>query len=340
MALGVMLLAAHGRAADAGPVARGPLLGVAVEAGDFSQAGAAAVLGPPVRSITPENAMKMDALQPRPGRWSFGTADALVAEARARGMRVRGHTLIWHRQQPPWLAGRVWTRPELLAVLRDHVRTTVGHFRGRVAEWDVVNEPLAADGTLRESVWLRVIGPTYIEEALRAARAADPRARLVINDYNAERAGPKRDGLLALARRLRARGAPLDGVGLQGHVRTDWHPTADELRETFREFGRLGLSVGVTELDVEIRGAGAQAERSARQAEVYRLYGEACASAGCRGLTVWGLRDDRSWLGADAEALPFRSDYSPKPAWGALLTALGSGVSSASGTTPAAPSRG
>lgn len=301
----------------------GRRIGVAVGSWVLGDAHAAAMVGRHFGSVTPENEMKMDALQPQRGRFAFEEADAIVAMAERNGLQVRGHTLVWHRQVPAWITQREWTRAELLAVLRDHVRTVVAHFRGRVGEWDVVNEPLDADGRLRGSIWLRVIGPDYIDEALRTARAADPGARLVLNEFNAERPGPKRDGLRALARGLRDRGVPLDGIGLQGHVRTDWHPTRSELRDAIRGFTRLGLSVSLTELDVATDGTpGTPAERLALQASVYGIYAGACADLrGCRGLTVWGLGDAVSWLGPDALALPFDDAYSPKPAWDALVAA-------------------
>jgi endo-1,4-beta-xylanase len=326
------------RAADTPAPARSPraapLIGVAVGWSALTDPRSQRLIGRRYGSVTPENEMKMNALQPERGRFSFARADAIVALAERNGQEVRGHALVWHRQIPAWITGRAWTRPELLGVLREHVRAVVSHFRGRVAEWDVINEPLAAGGGLRDNIWLRVIGPDYIDEALRAARASDPDARLLVNEFNAERPGPKLEGLRALVRGLRERGTPLDGVGLQGHARTDWHPTPAELTATMRGFTLQGLTVSVTELDVATdRSPGSLAERLALQSKVYGIYGAVCAGTpGCRGLTVWGLTDPDSWLGPQALALPFDANYSPKPAWGALVTAWGGSANSDAGS--------
>jgi endo-1,4-beta-xylanase len=310
--------------ADAAPARA---LGVALQWPPPDDPRTRAILVGRVSSITPEVAMKMGVLQPREGRFDFAAADGLVALAERDGLAVRGHTLVWYKHLPAWLAGRGWSREELVEVLRAHVRAVVGHYRGRVAEWDVVNEPLDGGGRLRESIWMRAIGPEYIDIALAAARQADPGARLMINEYGVEGPGPKRDALLSLVASLRRRGVPLDGVGLQGHVRTDDHPTREQLDETIRAFAGLGASVSISELDVAERPPPARpAAEDAAQARVYAIFGGACAaSPACRGVTVWGLSDADSWLGPEARALPFDADRLPKPAWTALVAALDGG---------------
>jgi len=271
-------------------------------------------------SLTAENEMKMDALAPARGRWSFGTADRMVDLARANGKRVRGHTLVWHNQLPGWLTSGSWTRAELLAIMREHVTTVVRHYRGRVDEWDVVNEPIESDGSLRRSLWLQVIGPDYVEHALRFAREADPDAKLYVNDFNVERPGAKGEGLLRLATELRRQGAPLDGVGFQTHVKTTWYPSQSGLEAMFRRYAELGLEVGVTELDVTTSETpGTTAQRWAAQAVVYRAVGQACrATRACGRVTTWGVSDRSTWLGTHQMPLPFSTDYAPKPAWEAL----------------------
>ena len=265
-------------------------------------------------SVTPENEQKMAFVQPRQGTFAFAEADALVDAARARGKRVRGHTLVWHQQNPAWLTARPWTADELRLVLADHVGTVAAHFRGRVDTWDVVNEPLEDDGTLRAggAPWLPVLGPSYIETALRAARAADPSARLFINELAAERPGPKLDALVALAAGLKARGVPLDGIGLQNHTTAGGFPDRGALVATMRRFAALGLDVEITEMDVVSR-------TPAEQAPAYLEAAAACAAVeACTRITVWGLSDADSWLGPAAQALPFDAALRPKPAWTAL----------------------
>ena len=278
-------------------------------------------------SITPENEMKFERVQPERGEWSFAGADALVDVARRAGKRVRGHTLVWHQQLPEWLKERRWSARELEAVLVDHVRTVVSRYRGRVDTWDVVNEPIAADGGWRSSPgspWLEVLGPRYIEIALRAARAADPEASLFVNELGAEAGGPKLDGLVAMARDLRRRGVPLDGIGLEAHLAAEEAPGRERLEQTIRRLAGLGLDVELTELDVSVAGLrGGDDARLARQAGIYRDAAAACAAVPrCRRVTIWGLSDRFSWLGPDAMALPFDAELRPKPAWDALREGL------------------
>jgi endo-1,4-beta-xylanase len=273
-------------------------------------------------SLTPENEMKMAFLQPRRGEFDFETADAMVRFARLRGARVRGHTLVWHQQNPGWLTHGKWTAGTLEEALGDHVRTVVGHFRGRVDTWDVVNEPLEADGSLRagDAPWAPVLGASYIETALRAARAADPGARLFVNELAAEHPGPKLDALVALAADLRARGVPLDGIGLQNHTTVGGFPDRDRLAAAIARFAALGLEVEITEMDVgTTAGAGSLEDRLARQADAYAAAAQACrANPACTRLTVWGMADHLSWLGGGERALPFDETLAPKPAWAAL----------------------
>jgi endo-1,4-beta-xylanase len=273
------------------------------------------------QALTPETELKMDALAPQPGRLDFSRADALVDWARAHGITVNGHTLLWQQQQPPWLSARSWTHDELLAVLRWYVQGVVAHFRGRVASWDVVNEPLVGDGSLRPNIWQRVIGDDYIAYALRYAREADPAVRLMINDYGIERPGPKADGMVALLSRLRRDGVPLDAVGVQSHVTTSWAPTDTALQTTMARFAALDLGVDITELDVATQPGDAEL---LRQAEIYHRFGLACRQQpACSRVTTWGFTDASTWLGSAARPLLFDEAGRGKPAWPALIYGLG-----------------
>lgn len=275
-------------------------------------------------SMTPENAMKWDAVQPDRDSWEFGEADALVTLARKTGKRVRGHTLVWGTQLPAWVAGGHWTPAQLRAVLVDHVRTEVAHFRGKVESWDVVNEPLANDGRLAGDVFLRVLGPSYIDLAFRTAHAADPHARLFLNELAGELPGPKQDALVALVAGLRRRGVPIDGVGLEDHTESTHYPRPAQLLTILRRLTSLGLDVEITELDVALRGPPRLALE--HQAEAYAATARACAAVPrCTGLTVWGVTDRWSWLGAQAQADLFDARGRPKPALAALRRAFGRG---------------
>jgi endo-1,4-beta-xylanase len=276
------------------------------------------------RALTPENEFKMEALAPAPGRLDFTQADAIMAWADAHGVAVHGHTLVWDQQLPRWLTDRSWSRAELRGVLRWYVTGVARHFRGRVATWDVVNEPLADDGgVLRQNLWRQVLGPGYVALALRWARAADPTARLLINDYGIERAGRKADAMVGLLRALRAARVPVDGVGLQSHLTTSWAPSAADLAATMRRYAALGLEVDVSELDVGLPPGRPTAAALAAQRRIYATVARACREQpGCRRLTTWGFTDASTWLGTDRHPLPFAVDGTPKPAWAALRAAL------------------
>ena len=271
-------------------------------------------------SLTPENVMKMDALAPAPGQFSFGEADALVRWSRRHGIAIHGHTLVWGSQIPPWVADGTWTREELRTFLEHYVKTVVGRYRGRIESWDVVNEPLATDGSLQRNLWRRVLGPGYVADALRWAHEADPGARLYVNDFNIEGRSPKTDGMLALLSRLRRERAPIDGVGLQSHLTLGSAPPAHQLRRTMRRYAALGLAVDVSEMDVPT-GRGRRAE--AAQARVYQEVATACRELpACGRFATWGFTDASTWLGTGERPLPFTAHGAAKPAWRAIESAL------------------
>ncbi|WP_367129656.1 endo-1,4-beta-xylanase [Saccharothrix sp. HUAS TT1] len=275
--------------------------------------------------VTAENAMKWDALAPARDRYDWGPADALVAFARANGQRVRGHTLVWHNQNPAWLADV--PADELGAVLRHHVQTTVRRFRGAVWQWDVVNEAVEEDGSLRDTVWLRALGPGYVADAFRWAHEADPDALLFYNDYEVEDVNAKSDGVHELVRELRRRGVPIHGVGVQGHLKAGSPPRS--MRENLGRFADLGLRTAVTEADVRVV-VPADPAKLAAQAEGYRALLDAClATPGCLSFTVWGYTDRYSWVPGwfegEGTANILDENFAAKPAHRALRDGLSSG---------------
>src|SRR5271170_7494808 len=168
-------------------------------------------------SVTPENAMKWESIEPLRGEYDWARADALVAFAKAHGQKVRGHTLVWHTQLPLWLIDGAFSPDELRSLMVAHIAAEAGRYRGAIYAWDVVNEPFTDDGNWRNSIWREAMGPDYVAIALKAARAADPDAKLYVNDYNVESAGPKMRALYDLVASLKRNGVPIDGVGLQSH---------------------------------------------------------------------------------------------------------------------------
>jgi endo-1,4-beta-xylanase len=276
--------------------------------------------------LTPENDMKHERLQPAQGVYDFSGADALVAFAEAHAMRVRGHTLVWHRQLAPWLTAGNWTADEAKALLQDHIETVVGHYKSRVAAWDVVNEALADDGSLRPGFWADHIGREYIELAFQWAHAADPDAALFYNDYSLEWPGPKADSAYTMLADLLQRGIPVDGIGFQAHFQVRQLPSQASLAATFDRFAALGLEVHITELDVRVPVPASATDLQAQAQNYATVVGACLASAACHMVVMWGFTDADSWVPATfngyGQALIFDAQYSPKPAYWALHSLL------------------
>jgi endo-1,4-beta-xylanase len=273
-------------------------------------------------AVTAENAMKWESVEPQQGVFDWSGADAVVANARANHQVVRGHTLVWHSQLPAWLTGGTFTDAELRTILRDHIRTEVSRYRGKVRYWDVVNEAFNEDGTLRQTIWLDRLGPGYIADAFRWAHQADPHAKLFYNDFNLESIGPKSDAALALVKQLRADGVPIDGVGFQGHLAIQFGFPSD-LADNMRRFIRLGLETALTEVDVRMP-LPVTPEKQTLQADFYQDTFAACVQVRrCVGYTVWGYTDRHSWVPGffvgQGSACLFDENLMPKSAYQALL---------------------
>ena len=300
------------------------------------------VLGAQFSSLTPENDMKWDAVHPAPDVYDFASADALVAYAKANHQQVRGHTLLWHSQNPAWVteASKTWTCDQARDVLEDHIRTVVGHFKGEIYEWDVANE-IFQDTWDNGGVKLRTEANPFfkacsddpvalLEDAFRWAHDADPDAVLFLNDYNAEGINEKTDAYYALAQRMLADGTPLGGFGAQAHLSLQYGFDTT-LQANFERFAALGLQVAVTEADVRIPllegETGPTPEQVATQAERYDGLLQACLNVkACSSFTVWGFPDANSWVPdvfpGEGWATIFEDDYSPKPAFDAMLESL------------------
>jgi endo-1,4-beta-xylanase len=287
--------------------------------------------------MTAEDAMKMTYLEPAQNVYNFSTADLMIAWAQANGKQIHGHTLIWHEQLPGWitqgqpgllgLTHQPWTAPALQQAMDSYIANVVGHFNGKVPEWDVVNEPLHWDGTLHQDIWSQTIGPDYIEEAYRDARAADPTAKLCLNQNGAEAPGPEADALYALISRLRAEGL-VDCLGFEMHLSGSGIDTAT-LEATFRRFAGLGVEIHISEMDDDLAQVpGDETTRLATQAQAYHTAAIACYRVPqCTRFTTWGVSDAATWLtDADAEPLPFDPNMAPKPAWAAIQQGLQSGT--------------
>ncbi|MER5268386.1 endo-1,4-beta-xylanase [Actinosynnema sp. NPDC002837] len=291
----------------------GRYFGAGVQGYKLSDPAYAGILDREFAVVTPENEMKLDATEPQQGRFSFAPADRVVDHAVRQGKRVRGHTLLWHSGQPSWLVNL--SGAALRQAMLNHVTQVVAYYRGRIHSWDVVNEAFAdgTSGARRDSNFQRT-GDDWIEAAFHAARAADPGAKLCYNDYNTENwAHAKTQAVYRMVRDFRARGVPIDCVGLQSHFTAN-HPVPADFAGTIRNFAALGVDVQLTELDIEGSGA--------TQAENYRRAVTAClAVSRCTGITVWGIRDSDSWR-ASSTPLLFDPTGARKPAYTAVLDAL------------------
>lgn len=294
--------------------------------------------------IVAGNAMKPEALQPREGVFRFAQADKLVAFADQTGTRLRGHTLVWHNQTPAWFfedpadPQKPASKEVVLQRLRDHVTTVVSHFAGEVDTWDVVNEVLSDRSGLRTgdegSRWYELAGPGYIDEAFRAARAADPHARLAINDYNLESDRSKQDAMVELVKGMKARGVPVDVVGLQGHISL-YGPSVDDFRRAIERFAALGVKVQVTELDVSVYRSPSEprkdptpellADQGRRYAELFAMFRQEAAAGRLDMVVLWGTADDDTWLdnfpvmGRPDAPLLFDRNLQAKPAFWAVV---------------------
>jgi endo-1,4-beta-xylanase len=338
-------------------VPRGWLIGAAINQRQSDGVDTAAVdlVTRHFNSISPENLLKFESIQREPGRFTFEAQDRYVAFGAARGMAVIGHTLVWHSQTPAWVwegadgspAGRV----TMLERMQTHIATVVGRYKGRIRGWDVVNEALNDDGTVRDSPWRRGIGDDYIARAFEFARQADPEAELYYNDFNLASHPGKRAGAIRIVRDLQQRGLRVDAIGEQGHWRLDT-PTAAAIDQTITELRATGLKVMITELDVNLlppapRLARGEAPSPASnpfadglpddvQQALARRYGDAfrvllAHRDDITRVTFWGVSDADSWLNRGRVNHPLLWDRQrrPKPALDEVVRVL-SGTSTLS----------
>jgi endo-1,4-beta-xylanase len=313
----------------------------------------AAIVETQFNTISPENVLKWESVHPRPDGFNFDPADRYVAFGEKHHMFIIGHTLVWHNQVPRWVfqddKGAVLDRDALLKRMHDHIRAVVGRYKGRIGGWDVVNEALNEDGTMRQTPWLKIIGDDYIARAFAFAHEADPAAELYYNDYSLENEA-KRSGAVALIRKLKEQGVPIRAVGLQGHDKMDF-PTIEQQDATIGAFAKLGVKVNITELDIDVLprasqqgGADVSLNVAAQtklnpyaaglpdavQQALARRYADLFAVfLKYRGtitrVTFWGVTDGDSWLndwpvkGRTSYPLLFDRQGNPKPAFDAVV---------------------
>jgi GH35 family endo-1,4-beta-xylanase len=290
--------------------------------------------------VTPENETKWGSLQPVDAQhWNFSQADAIVQAARNANQAVKGHAFIWHNQLPNFVDDSL-SKHELKKLMERHIQRTLDHFDDKMFAWDVVNEAIADDGTLRDSVFSRKFGDAFIADAFKMADRGHHRAKLFYNDYGIETVNAKSDAVYALLHKLRRNHVPVDGVGFQMHVDARFAPSVAELVQNLQRFAALGLDINISEMDVRVANlAGTtQVEKLAIQQQIYHRIVAAClAVPRCGQITTWGFTDRYSWVdstfGAD-DPLIFSDNYTRKPAYYGMVDGFVGLLPDAPGTAP------
>lgn len=306
-------------------------------------------------TISPENLLKWGSVHPQPGKYNFQPADNYVALGQEHKMFVVGHTLVWHNQTPDWVfedgKGNPASKEILEQRMQEHIKTVAGRYKGKIHGWDVVNEALNDDGTLRESKWLKIIGEDYLAQAYTLAHQADPKAELYYNDYNMWKPA-KRDGAIRLVKNLQDKGIKVDGIGMQGHWGLE-NPSIAQIEESIVAFSKLG-KVMITELDIDVlpnpsNRNGADIDATFEFDEKYNVYTQGLPDEVQQKLakryadifalfhkhrdkisrvTFWGVTDSDSWLnnwpikGRTSYPLLFDRNYQPKPALEAVVNSI------------------
>ncbi|MFF7953210.1 endo-1,4-beta-xylanase [Streptomyces griseorubiginosus] len=295
----------------------GRYFGTAIASGRLGDSAYTSIANREFNMVTPENEMKIDATEPQRGQFNFSAGDRVYNWAVQNGKKVRGHTLAWHSQQPGWMQSL--SGSSLRQAMIDHINGVMAHYKGKIAQWDVVNEAYADgnSGARRDSNLQRT-GNDWIEVAFRTARAADPAAKLCYNDYNTDNWNwAKTQAVYNMVKDFKQRGVPIDCVGFQSHFNND-SPYNSNYRTTLQSFAALGVDVAVTELDIQ----------GASPTTYANVVNDCLAVSRCLGVTVWGVRDSDSWR-SEQTPLLFNGDGSKKAAYTSVLNALNGGT-----TTP------
>ena len=280
-------------------------------------------------SLTGENAMKFATLHTAENTYNWTDADELVAFAQANGQRVHGHTLNWYKSLPTWVTNFVGNTAAWENLLKTHIQTVVGRYKGKVASWDVVNEAFEDTGVLRNSIWVQKLGADYIARAFEYAHQADPNALLFYNDYGHEYSVTKRTAIINLVNSLKARGIPVHGIGMQMHTR--YNQTDANLIAAINAAAATGLKVHISELDIAMNPDNDQSlvysttigeVQAAKYKSIVKAY-FAIPKAQQFGITTWNVTDADSWIPGEYSRpdwpLPFNASYQRKPAYQGIL---------------------
>ncbi|MBR2197802.1 MAG: endo-1,4-beta-xylanase, partial [Fibrobacter sp.] len=287
-------------------------------------------------AVVAENEMKFDATEPNENTFSYDKGDKMVKYAQENGMRVRGHALAWHNQVPYWVNSYSGQKEQLLAVLKNHIENVVGHWKGQIAEWDVVNEAVNDDNNhgwrSNGSVWFEGIGAEFLDSAFVWAHVADPDAELCYNDYAIEWGlgnGSKAGFVLEQVKRWKANNIPITCVGTQTHIEISHETTPQNVRAFAKELAKLDIKLNITELDIGFpKGSAGQLGQSdyEKQGHLYRQFMDVFLEEPNMGeFVIWGLTDAHSWLDnsqGKTQGLLWDKQYKAKPAFDSVMASL------------------
>lgn len=304
---------------------RGFLFGVAVRPGDLLDPKDSKLLKDNFNILVAENIMKLQYLRPTATFWNWSDVDSLVRFAEENRMKLRGHTFVWHNQNPPFI-NNLSDKEAALKVLTETITEVLTRYKGKFYEYDVCNEVIDDNGILRNSIWMRTIGPEYIDIAFKTARQADPSVKLILNDYNNEYAGTvKGDAFYNLVKGMVDRGVPIDGVGFQLHMLAELPVNKEALQANIKRFRDLGLTVSFTEVDVRIK-LPVTPEKEAAQQAVYEDLLRIAREENISCFVLWGYTDAYSWIPGTfagyGSAHPFDQNKQPKKLYGSLRKIL------------------
>ncbi|GAB1315354.1 Beta-xylanase [Madurella fahalii] len=293
-------------------------------------------------SITPANGQKWSNTEGSQGRFSYGSGDAIANVAKQSGQLLRCHTLVWHNQLPGWVSS-VYSRDQMQRIITSHIQNVAGHYKGLCSAWDVVNEAMEDDGRYRQSPMYRAMGIDYITHSFKVAAQTDPSAKLYYNDFNIERCcNAKINATIEMLRTVKAAGAPIHGVGMQGHSRVGKSPSKREMKETMGRFSELVDEIAFTEIDIRhTKLPTTEADKEQQAKDYMEVVGACLETPKCVGITVWDFTDQYSWIPSqyprEGEACLFDRSFNRKPAYTSVIGLFQSAASAGlrSSATPA-----
>lgn len=281
------------------------------------------VAGKEYNMVTPDFEMKFRPIHPSKNKYDFSGADKIVQFAEKNKQLIRGHTLVWSNEIPNWVTDGHFSKSEMKEILKNHIKTVVGHYKGKIYAWDVVNEAFNDDGSLRDTLWLRTIGKDYIELSFKWAHEADPKALLFYNDFGNEGINSKSNAIYKMLVDFKKKGVPINGVGFQLHTNVNNGVNLKQMKENMDRIDKLNIQVQITEFDVGLQNYYVYSTGEEKQNEIYSGVIKTCMnSKACTALVMWGFTDKYTYRNKGEKPLIFDSNFNPKKPYFTLLDAL------------------